>query len=186
MPLQIFGTRGVVLAKFNTNGFLQWQRVWIGPSSSSYGSSERATNMHVDPNGDVFVCGYNSGRLTPYEAPGNAIYAKWDTNGVLQWQRYYGDTGYNSTTKKNDEEQAEDIITDSAGNVIVVGTWCEDVPPAGKYHDTNGFVLKCDSYGVPLWQRVITSGTGYSGSSAGAERMKQLLLMVQIISICSW
>ena len=110
------------------------------------------------------------------------IYAKWDTNGVLQWQRYYGDTGYNSTTKKNDEEQAEDIITDSAGNVIVVGT-CEDVPPAGKYHDTNGFVLKCDSYGVPLWQRVI-SGTGYSGSSAGAERdLKQLLLIVQIISM---
>ena len=162
------GTRGVVLAKFNTNGYLQWQRVWIGPSSSNYGSSERATNMHVDPNGDVFVCGYNSGRLTPYEAPGNAIYAKWDTNGVLQWQRHYGDMGYNSTTKKNDEEQAEDIITDSAGNVIVVGT-CEDVPPAGKFHDTNGFVLKCDSSGVPIWQRVI-SGTGYSGSSAGTEK----------------
>ena len=162
------GTYGVVVAKFNTNGYLQWQRVWIGPSSSNYGSSERATNMHVDPAGNVYVCGYNSGRLTPYEATGNAIYAKWDTNGTFQWQRYYGDSGYNSTTKKNDEEQAKDIIIDSTGNVIVVGI-CKDVPPAGSYHDSNAFVLKCDSYGVPIWQRVI-SGTGYSGSSAGTEQ----------------
>tara|TARA_B100000405_G_scaffold71443_1_gene49116 strand:+ start:28 stop:2265 length:2238 start_codon:yes stop_codon:yes gene_type:complete len=162
------GTYGVVVAKFNTNGYLQWQRVWIGPTSSNFGSSERATSMHVDPTGNVYVCGYNSGRLTPYEATGNAIYAKWDTNGTLQWQRQYGDTGYNSTTKKNDEEQAKDIIIDSAGNVIVVGI-CKDIPPAGKYHDSNGFVLKCDSYGVPVWQRVI-SGTGHSGSSAGTEQ----------------
>ena len=162
------GTRGVVLAKFNTNGYLQWQRVWIGSGTSTMGSSERSTNMYVTATGDVFVCGYDSGRLTPYEATGNAIYAKWDTNGTLQWQRSYGDTGYNSTTKKNDEEQAKDIITDSAGNVIVVGI-CKDVPPSGKFHDTNAFVLKCDSYGVPVWQRVI-SGTGHSGSSAGTEQ----------------
>lgn len=162
------GTYGVVVAKFNTNGYLQWQRVWIGSGSSTMGSSERSTNMHVDDSGNVFVCGYDSGRLTPYEATGNAIYAKWDTNGTLLWQRSYGDTGYNSTTKKNDEEQAKDIITDSAGNVIVVGI-CKDVPPAGKYHDSNAFVVKCDSYGVPTWQRVI-SGTGHSGSSAGTEQ----------------
>ena len=166
------GTYGVVVAKFNTNGYLQWQRVWIGPSSSNFGSSERATSIHVDPTGNVYVCGYNSGRLTPYEATGNAIYAKWDTNGTLQWQRQYGDTGYNSTTKKNDEEQAKDIIIDSAGNVIIVGI-CKDIPPAGKYHDSNAFVVKCDSYGVPTWQRVI-SGTGHSGASAGTEQAENV------------
>lgn len=71
------GSADILLAKFNTNGDIQWQRS-IGSALSDF-----AEGIKLDSNGDPYIIGTTSDRL---------FLAKYNSSGSLQWQRELGNT----------------------------------------------------------------------------------------------
>ena len=66
------------LIKRNSSGAIQWQRV-ITNSASSYGMV--VTNLSVDSSNNIYGTAYTDASGT------NAVIAKWNSSGTLQWQR---------------------------------------------------------------------------------------------------
>ena len=97
------GNGDVLIAKYNTNGTLQWQRT-LGGADSDVGY-----RIAVDSSGNVYITGYTSSQGA---GSNDVIIAKYDTSGVLQWQRTLGGAG---------GDYAEDIAVDSFGNVYITG-----------------------------------------------------------------
>lgn len=92
-PVTIGALQQTYVAKFNSSGVLQWQRELRGATTgafaySTFGNEFQYNGLAVSTGGDVYVC--TSSRDT---GPGagfwdSAIVAKFDTAGVLQWQRW--------------------------------------------------------------------------------------------------
>jgi uncharacterized delta-60 repeat protein len=131
----------MLVAKYNTSGELQWQRRLL---ESSTPTDDRAQGIAVDSSGNVYICGHSKNQLnTAYT---DFIIAKYNTSGVLQWQRRFGATSQQS--------YGSSIAVDSGGNVYVNGY--SSATPSG----TNRMLIaKYDTSGVLQWQRSL----GYSG-----------------------
>ena len=67
--------RDFAVAKYNTSGVIQWQRVLVDSGSESY-----CRSVAVDSSGNLYAIGYpmNSAKC---------IIVKYNTSGALQWQR---------------------------------------------------------------------------------------------------
>ena len=124
-------THGFIL-KFDTNGALQWETSWGGNGEQGYG-------VTVDSSGNVYVTGtthtYHIG--TAYVS---VFVLKLNSAGVLQWQRTWGG---------NNSDYSTSIGVDSSGNLIVGGYTYS----YGSQQHT--FILKIDTNGNLLWQRVL-------------------------------
>jgi hypothetical protein len=118
--LSTSGIEAVFIAKYDTNGVVQWAAKIAG-ASDDYGYG-----ISTDSGGNVYVIGYSfSGTLTFYNAGGTSsgktipnsgnsdvFIAKYDTNGVVQWAgRAAGPTF----------DYGNSISADSSGNVYVIG-----------------------------------------------------------------
>jgi uncharacterized delta-60 repeat protein len=125
-----------VTAKYNSSGAIQWQRS-LGSTSAEY-----AYGIAVDSSGNSYICG------TTVNAPTSSVelsVAKYDTSGVLQWQRkvfstFYTDNGYS-------------IAVDSSNNVYI----CGDTDASGT---AEALIVKYNSSGTLQWQRTLTSSGG--------------------------
>ena len=121
------------LRKVNTSGTIQWQR-----KITNTANEVRAQSCALDSTGANVVVG---GSCT---ISGNTGYwiARYNSSGVLQWQRQLTGTGlgvFNFT-----------LTVDSSGNVILIGT-----------ANSTALVVKYNSSGTLQWQKSI------GGSSAG-------------------
>ena len=129
------GSDDVLLAKYNSSGTLQWQRV-LGDADSNV-----AYSITVDSSGNVYVAGrqYVSGTFD-FES----LLAKYDSSGTIQWQRSL------ATGVADQDVVAYGVTTDSAGNVYMTG-----------YTGTNVFsshimiLVKYNSSGTIQWQRTL-------------------------------
>jgi len=122
------------IAKYNTSGVIQWQRRLGGAFTDEYGSS-----IAVDGSGNVYVCG--EGRASGVSAEFQM--AKYDTSGVIQWQRRLGSTS---------SDVANSVAVDISGNVYVCGFSMASGNPdiqLAKYNTSGGI----------QWQRRL-GGTG--------------------------
>jgi hypothetical protein len=72
------GAQDILIAKYNSSGTLQWQRL-LGNNLANLGYA-----IAVDSSGSCYVCGTQGTTST------NAIIAKYDTSGAIQWQRSLG------------------------------------------------------------------------------------------------
>ena len=107
-------------------------------------SSDTGTGIAVDSSGNVYVTGYTGSQ----GAGGNDILiTKYNTSGVIQWQRTFGGTSGDVGT---------DIVVDSSGNVYVTGHTLS----AGVY---NVLITKYNTSGVTQWLRTL----GGTGDAAG-------------------
>ena len=91
------------LIKRNSSGTIQWQRV-ITNSSSNYGMV--VTNLAVDLSNNIYGTAYTDASGT------NAVIAKWNSSGTLQWQRKLtvsGGCGF------------YDVKIDSTGTKMIIG-----------------------------------------------------------------
>lgn len=88
------------LAKYNTSGFIQWQR-------KLHGNNDLVTGVACDSNNNVYALGY-----TDLGANFNYILVKYDTNGTIQWQRSLGTSL---------QEISGGMAVDVAGDVYVSG-----------------------------------------------------------------
>jgi uncharacterized protein (DUF2147 family) len=104
----------------------------LGDGFSSAGDS--ANGVYADASGNMYVAGqYYNGSNQAF------LVAKYNSSGVLQWQRKLDDVSY--------QDVGYTVIADSSGNVYAAG-----------YTTTNNtaqawFIVKYDSTGSLLWQR---------------------------------
>ncbi len=100
------GGTDIFLVKYNSNGVRQWTR--------QHGSnlSERAYGITADSSGNIYVTGETGGSLDSNANAGDidVFVVKYNSNGVKQWTKQLG---------TSNGETAEDIATDSSGNIYV-------------------------------------------------------------------
>ena len=131
------GGNDVLIAKYNTSGVIQWQRSLGGTGT------DQGQGIAVDSSGNVYVTGYTDSQ----DAGGDdVLIAKYNTSGVIQWQRTLGVAG--------SIDQGRGIAVDSSGNVYVTGyTYSQG---AGG---NDVLIAKYDNTGALQWQRTL-GGTG--------------------------
>ena len=97
------GAIDVLIAKYDTSGTIQWQRI-LGGASDDFGYA-----ISVDSSANVYITG-----ITQSQGVGvnDVLIAKYNTSGTIQWQRILGGT-YN--------DLGQGIAVDSSGNVYVTG-----------------------------------------------------------------
>ena len=107
---------------------------WIATFGSN--TSDYGRGIAVDGSGNVYITGYTA---SSGEGGYDAIIAKYDNSGTIQWQRTLGGTG---------DDRGYGIAVDSSGNVYIIG-----------YTDNSGtgsndaLIAKYDTDGLFKWQR---------------------------------
>ena len=118
--------------KYNTLGDL----LWVSQYNSAFNNDDQATNLKVDGQNNVYVCGISKGSGLGYDY----AVVKYNSAGVEQWVQRYDSPGSN-----NDE--ARSVETDINGNVIVTGY---SYQPGTQFDITT---IKYNSSGVQQWIR---------------------------------
>jgi hypothetical protein len=137
------------VAKYNTNGSLQWVQLLGGIKV------DKASDCAADNNNAVFVTGYFEDSMSVGNKGAKSkglsdIYvAKIDAGGNPVWLKTFGGA-------KTD--QAYSIITDNSGNVYLCGTYTTAIQ-LGSFtlNSTNGFpesfIVKLDNNGSVIWAK---------------------------------
>lgn len=141
MPL--LGTRGAASAMgFGLFGAVgPTPTYWIGLLGAA-GSAENGSSVAVDSSSNVYVCGANAGG-------GNFEFAKYNSVGVIQWQRSLGGSG---------TSYGRAIATDASGNVYVAGNSDINASATNNYQ-----IAKYNSTSTLQWQ--------YSLGASNEERV---------------
>jgi hypothetical protein len=139
-----FNAREVQVAKYDTNGSLQWQKT-LGTA----GTLQQGLGVAVDAaTGDFYIVGgfwpSSSSQLN------RVIVAKYNTSGVLQWQRSL------TPAVLSNDSSGQDIALDSAGNVYIVGS----TPTSTS--NNQAVLVKYNSSGALQWQVGLSNATGQS------------------------
>ena len=152
-PIRAYTPAGydAFVAKLDGNGALQWN-TFLGGSGGDYG-----TGITVDTNGNVYVTGVSNaiwGSPVRAYTVGNydAIVAKLDGTGNLQWSTFLGGSG---------DDEGYGIAVDTSGNVCVT-TWSNATwgsPVRAYTGDYDAIVAKLNNSGVLQWNTFL-GGTG--------------------------
>ncbi|MDW8159386.1 MAG: fibronectin type III domain-containing protein [Bacteroidia bacterium] len=173
-PAYTGGQFDVVITKFNSSG----ARLW----STYYGGSflDVGNGVATAPNGDIAITGrtnstnlvsgggYNGGTA-------DAFVAYFNSNGVLQWDRYFGGSTGGLIGGDEAADEGWGVGVDQSGNVYITGVTNStdiDFPVSsipGAFVDPNGggqffdvFVARYNNSGVLEW-------TTYYGSPSNDE-----------------
>ena len=126
------GAADLLIAKYNSSGTLQWDRT-LGSSNN-----EQGNGVAIDSADNIIVVGgtYGTG------AGGfDALIAKYNSSGTLQWQRTLGGAS---------NDLANGVAIDSADNIIIA---------AYSYSEGAGsedsLIAKYNSSGTLQWQRTL-------------------------------
>ncbi len=124
------GSNEIFLVKYNSSGVIQWQRS-LGGTASDYGYG-----LALDSSGGVYV----GGMTTSIGNASNYFFlAKYDSSGTIQWQRALG---------SNNNDQGNNVATDSSDNVYICGTSATSGAGAEEL-----ILIKYNSSGTQQWQR---------------------------------
>jgi len=126
------GSQDVLLAKYNSGGTIQWQRVLGGTST------DRGYSIAVDSADNLYVAGVVNSAGAGFS---DCLLAKYNSSGTIQWQRALGKTNF---------EQANGVTVDSSDNVYVTGYTSSTGAGNGDF-----LLAKYNSSGTIQWQRVL-------------------------------
>ena len=132
------------IAKLDSSGALQWEKKLHDPNADSPDvRGNQGKSVAVGPDGSVYVCGSSAtssfwGSTNPNS---NVLIAKFDSSGVLQWQKYL-DGG--------ESEGGVSVAVGPDGSVHVCGI-------TNSYGSGNYDILiaKLNSSGSIQWQKTI-------------------------------
>ena len=129
------GANNNFLVCLNSSFAIQWQRI-LKPTSgaSTWGFLE------LDASANSYVVGQTQGTTAGLY---DGLVAKYNSSGVLQWQRRIGGTG---------NDYGKGIAVDSSGNVYAAVQWTSGT--------NKSLLVKFDSSGGTVWQRYMGNGTG--------------------------
>ena len=141
------GSSDAFIAKYDTNGTIQWQRI-LGDSNSDI-----FVELGLDSNDNVYVGGYslspNSG-VDSYDS----IHAKYNSSGTIQWQRKLSGGSAEFTTG---------TAVDSSGNMYFNGQ-----SSSGGY-GYDYLIAKYNSSGTIQWQRTLGDGNDNRGRGVDVD-----------------
>jgi uncharacterized delta-60 repeat protein len=129
------GGYDMFIAKYNSSGSIQWQRR-LGGTGNDY-----FYGVGVDSSDNIYVSGYTASDGAGGE---DALIAKYNSSGTLQWQRTLGDSGTN---------RSWDLAVDSSDDIIICGQTGSPF---------SGLLAKYNSSGTLQWSRSM----GGSGSES--------------------
>lgn len=144
-------TTEMTLIKYNSSGSILWSKI-IGTS----GTNDHSKAVALDSTGNVYIVG-----STTYSGQNAAAIVKYNSSGVLQWQKCL------SGTTNSNRNEFSSITIDSSDNIFVCGT--TTIPISNL---TVGMIAKYNSSGTLIWQRQIYNTSicllyGISTDSAG-------------------
>jgi len=148
-------TASYFLAKLNSNGSLQWSKVFI-PSEGDR-SRSFPVDVKVDKDGNIYVLSANSSSWgDPIREPFGGFdisVAKFDNAGTLLWNTFLGGIGTEASSK---------VEIDENGFLYVSGysetTWGN---PLNSYQqETDGFLARLNPDGTLLWNTFVGGQTG--------------------------
>jgi len=135
------------------DGTVLWQRRYNGPGNAD----DEVRALAVDASGNVVVAGRSPG-ANPWCEFYTAKYAAAD--GALLWEKRYGD---------NNDDSAEAVAVDSAGNVVMAGGFGYSSYYTAKYAAADGSLLwerryqggfnRALAVGIDANNNVIVTGT---------------------------
>jgi gliding motility-associated-like protein len=149
------------LVKFSNSGVREWG-TYFGGSDFEF----IREGIRLDAMENVFLTGRTnsaSGIATAgthqqtFGGNYDAYFAKFNTNGILEWATYFGGTEY---------EEGFDIVLNPAGEIFAVGWTYSNtgIATAGAYNDTYGGL--CDGYIAKFsTSGQLLTGTYLSGSN---------------------
>ena len=133
MDYPTYSNQHMVIAKYNSSGTIQWQRVYHKSGTNVYGIS-----IAVDSSGNVYVSG----------AAGNdAVLVKYNSSGTLQWQRALTPAG-------NASRYYAGCAVDSSDNVYLTNQITVS-------SNTHVLIAKYNSSGTIQWQRSFGANGGF-------------------------
>lgn len=136
-------TKGSVVAKYNSSGTLQWQRIL----TDSSGFGVYGQGIAVDSSANVYITGqcWNGSNY-------DILFYKLNSSGTIQYQKIIG-SGYT--------DNAFAITVDSSGNIYIAGTF-NDV--TGPY---KMLITKIDNTGGSItWQRSLDDSGNVDNDNA--------------------
>jgi len=142
------GSYDFLLAKYNSSGTLQWQRI-LGGTGAEIGYS-----VAIDSSNNPYVLGYTT---STGEGSSDFLLAKYNSSGTIQWQRVLGGTG---------AEEGQSIAFDSSDNVYV----CGFTDSEGTNRDSV-FLAKYNSSGTVQWQRILGGSDTEEGYSVAIDSL---------------
>ena len=126
----------IFLVKFAADGSLVWQRIWNGTTVRGLGR----TGVALGAGNLVYVTGVSTNN-------GNdAVLLKFDVNGTLLWERTWGGPA---------SDQSLAVATAADGSAYIAGTATSFGPSSSGL-----FVVKFDSLGNLVWQRILDGAEG--------------------------
>ena len=113
-------------------------------------SNDYAYGVATDSSGNVYVAGGTNGGLDGNTNAGNTdlFVVKYNSSGTKQWTRQLGSSSRDS---------ANDVATDSSGNIYVTGTTYWELDGNTSAGKADLFVVKYNSSGT--WQWTKQNGT---------------------------
>lgn len=154
------GTADIFVSKSNSNGQLIWSI-----SAGGYGS-DRATDVAVDSNGDIYITGFYYGNanfgnisVSSVNSSQDIFIAKLDANGNFIWVKSFGG---------NLAEWGNAITIDKSGNIILTGqfqgtsnfngtTITSMHNPMLNFASFDVFTAKLDPSGNTIWLKTGSS-----------------------------
>jgi len=138
------GNTDLFVVKYNSSGTKQWTRQ-LGSSSR-----DSANGVATDSSGNVYVTGMTNGGLDGCKNAGieDLFVVKYNSSGTKQWTNQLGSSSRDS---------ANDVATDSSGNIYVTGTTYWELDGNTSAGKADLFVVKYDSSGT--WQWTKQNGT---------------------------
>ena len=140
------GDADLWLLKLNSDGTVAWEST-VGGAADDYANAVRQTS-----DGGYLAAGYT---YSFGSGEADAWVLKLDSNGIVIWQKSYGDAGF---------EFANDIQATGDGGYVLVGA----IFPSLETEDSEGWIVKLDNSGAVVWQK----GVG-GGSSDGFQAVQE-------------
>lgn len=173
------GGADVFLAKFSATGGHLWSRRFGGASS------DVPESVALDASGNVAIAGYfqgtadfGGGALTS-AGLNDAFAARYDANGNHTWSRRWGGAS---------DDRGAGVAVNSAGNVIVTGSFTGDVSFGGATLVNPGgsdiFLVSYSPAGVHNWSKGFGTSTavGESATAVAVDASDNVLLTGSIVA----
>lgn len=156
------------LIKINKKGDTLWAKVY-GIEKKRYRYIPRS--ILIDKNNDLLVVGFVFEPDSIYGINGKGFVLKVDKNGNQQWLKKYSDNSYDCRFR--------DIISCSDGNYLLTDSRRTYNYKTKQENLSDPYIVKIDTSGSIIWQKVIDNYFGYSEIIQGVvETKNQEYLMV--------
>lgn len=139
--------------------------LWALPVGAEDAAADEIDGISVDPNGNTVIAGVFRDGLTlgtsrfSSRGAGDVFLASISPGGQVRWARQFGGKG---------DDNAFDVTTDGAGNIIMSGWFAGSVDFGGQTLKSAGgqdqFVTKYDSSGTLIWARRFGGPGGDGGN----------------------